>query len=51
MTKSIGHIQEFWDNMKFAIKRDKYKYQPFHKEPVRYRGTIITDTPYKHGKK
>ena len=53
MTKSIGHTQEFWDNMKFllkyAIKRDKYKYQPFHKEPVRYCGTMITDTPYKHG--
>jgi hypothetical protein len=53
MTVSIGHTQEFWDNMKFILKEalDKnlqlYRYQPFHINPAPYCGTMITDTPLK----
>lgn len=51
MTESIGHTKEFWDNFKFvlknAIKIRIYDYQPFHLEPVKYCGTMISDTPLK----
>lgn len=53
MTVSIGHTQEFWDNMKFLLKFALtpkvalYHYQPFHKDPKPYCGTMITDTPFK----
>tara|TARA_B110001450_G_C17651244_1_gene493375 strand:+ start:235 stop:846 length:612 start_codon:yes stop_codon:yes gene_type:complete len=51
MTKSIGHNQEFWDNMKFllkvAIENGIYTPQDFNKNPVEYCGTMITDTPLK----
>ena len=53
MTKSIGHTDEFWENMKFLLHNvinsdlGVYQYQPFHKDPIEYCGTKITDTPYK----
>ncbi len=51
MTYSIGHKKEFWDNfkflLKFAIDNKYYYYEPYHKVPKKYCGTMITDTPYK----
>lgn len=51
LTKSIGHTKEFWDNFRFvlknAIKMGIYRYQPFHLKPVKYCGTLISDTPLK----
>jgi hypothetical protein len=51
MTVSVGHKQEFWDNfkfiLKFAIDNKYYEYVPYHKTPVKYCGTMITDTPHK----
>jgi len=49
MTKSIGHTQEFWDNMRFLLKKaillKIYKKQNYKKKPVPYCGTEITDSP------
>lgn len=49
MTKSVGHTQEFWDNMKFLLKVGVeigvYVKQDFNQNPVAYCGTKITDTP------
>lgn len=49
MTVSIGHTEEFWNNMKYllkhAIKHGIYKKQDFKKKPERYCGTTITDSP------
>uniref|UniRef100_A0A6C0EI97 WLM domain-containing protein n=1 Tax=viral metagenome TaxID=1070528 RepID=A0A6C0EI97_9ZZZZ len=49
MTLSIGHTDEFWDNMKYllkhAIKHGIYKKQDFRKKPEKYCGTTITDSP------
>lgn len=49
MTESVGHTQEFWDNFKYllkkAIKLGIYTIQEFHKDPVKYCGIMITDTP------
>lgn len=53
MTKSIGHQEEFWENMEFILKEvidsqlNVYNYVPYHKQPEEYCGTTITDTPYK----
>ena len=51
MTVSIGHTQEFWDNfkflLKFAIAEGFYNYHPYHQQPMKYCGTMITDTPHK----
>jgi predicted metal-dependent hydrolase len=53
MTESVGHTQEFWDNMKFLLglaMSDKlriYNYQPYHQTPQTYCGTVISDTPLK----
>lgn len=51
MTKSVGHNPEFWDNFKFLLKVATdigvYKHTDFNKNPVKYCGTRITDTPYK----
>ncbi len=51
MTKSIGHNQDFWDNMKellkVAIELGLYQKQDFKNNPVMYCGTKITDTPLK----
>lgn len=52
MTKTIDHTPEFWNNFRFllkeTIKLGLYKYQPFHKRPVKYCGTLISDTPLKN---
>ena len=49
MTKSIGHTDEFWGNMRYllreAINMNLYKQQNFRKRPVTYCGTTITDSP------
>lgn len=49
MSKSIGHTKEFWDNMKYLLKKgidlDIYKKQDFNSKPKEYCGTMITDTP------
>lgn len=51
MTKSVGHTKEFWDNFRFLLKHaidiKLYDYQAFHKSPVKYCGTMISDTPLK----
>ena len=53
MTVSIGHTEEFWENMKFLLKEaissglNLYDYHPYHSDPVPYCGTMITDTPLK----
>lgn len=49
MTVSIGHTEEFWNNMRFilkvAIRKGIYKRQDFRKNPQPYCGTTITDSP------
>ena len=49
MSESIGHTKEFWDNMKFLLKKgieiDIYTKQDFNSMPKEYCGTMITDTP------
>jgi hypothetical protein len=49
MTKSIGHGEDFWDNMRYllkvAIQLGLYTKQDFRANPVTYCGTRITDTP------
>lgn len=51
MTESIGHTDEFWNNMKlllkFAIKKKIYEYVDYNAQPVPYCGTTITDSPYR----
>ena len=51
MTKSIGHKPEFWDNMIFLLKEaisiGIYKKQDFNRNPVKYCGITINDTPLK----
>jgi len=53
MTESVGHTDEFWENMRFllaiAMSDDLqiYHYQPYHVEPKAYCGTMISDTPLK----
>jgi predicted metal-dependent hydrolase len=49
MTKSIGHTTEFWDNMRFLLKKGikigVYEKHDYNNIPVDYCGTKITDTP------
>jgi predicted metal-dependent hydrolase len=49
MSKSIGHTKEFWDNFRFllkeSIKAGVYQKQDFRRNPVKYCGTDITDSP------
>lgn len=49
MTKSVGHTEEFWDNMKYLLKKGikigVYKPVDYKKNPVPYCGTEITDSP------
>jgi|TARA_B110000977_G_C11078722_1_gene492142 predicted metal-dependent hydrolase len=49
MTKSVGHTEEFWDNMKYLLKKGIktgiYKAVDYKKKPVPYCGTEITDSP------
>lgn len=49
MTLSIGHTDEFWNNFRFMLKESIkigiYKRHDFKKNPEKYCGTFITDTP------
>jgi predicted metal-dependent hydrolase len=49
MTISTGHTDEFWDNFRFLLKESikigVYKRQDFKKNPEKYCGTQITDSP------
>ena len=49
MSKSIGHTTEFWDNMRFLLKKGialkVYKHIDYSKYPEDYCGIKITDTP------
>ncbi len=49
ITKSIGHTDEFWDNMKFLLKKSVkiniYKKHDYKNNPIPYCGTEITDSP------
>jgi len=49
MTKSIGHTPEFWNNMKFLLKKaidiGVYKNHDYRSNPIPYCGTEITDSP------
>ena len=49
MSKSIGHTTEFWDNMRFLLKKGielkVYKHIDYNKHPEDYCGIKITDTP------
>ena len=51
MTKSIGHNEEFWNNMRFllkeAIKANIYTQEDYMNNPVDYCGTVINDSPLK----
>lgn len=51
MTESIGHTEEFWDNfryiLKHAIQHGYYEKQNFRERPIKYCGTMITDSPLK----
>ena len=51
MTKEVGHTKTFWDNMRYllkvAISLNIYTKQDFNKNPVKYCGTKITDSPLK----
>lgn len=49
MTVSVGHTDEFWTNFKFllthAIKLNIYKEIDYSKNPKKYCGITITDSP------
>ena len=49
MTKSIGHTEEFWGNMKYLLKESikigVYKESDYRANPKKYCGTEITDSP------
>lgn len=49
MTKSIGHTEEFWDNMRYLLKKGikigVYRNVNYKDNPKAYCGTQITDSP------
>ena len=49
MTKSIGHTEEFWDNMRYLLKKGikigVYNNENYKDNPKAYCGTQITDSP------
>jgi predicted metal-dependent hydrolase len=49
MTVSVGHTEEFWTNFKFlltkGIELDIYKEIDYSKNPQKYCGITITDSP------
>ena len=51
ITKSIGHTEEFWDNMRFLLKISIslgiYQDVDYKKDPKEYCGIMITDSPIK----
>jgi predicted metal-dependent hydrolase len=50
MTKSVGHTEEFWDNMRFLLeiseKEGIYQVYDYSKHPEEYCGIMINSTPY-----
>ena len=50
MTDSIGHTEEFWDNMKYLLEKAEeiniYTPQDYNTNPVNYCGMEINSTPY-----
>lgn len=50
MSGSVGHTDEFWDNMKFLLEEARklgiYKVIDYKKENVEYCGMYIKSTPY-----
>ena len=54
MTLSIGHTEEFWDNMRYllekAIKISLYTKVDYKNQPQDYCGTKITDSPLEQSK-
>jgi predicted metal-dependent hydrolase len=48
MTKSVGHTEEFWDNMRYLLKKGikigVYTKVDYRKNPVKYCGLMITST-------
>ena len=50
ITKSIGHTEEFWNNMKFLLKEANklniYLPIDYNKTNVEYCGMLIKSTPY-----
>ena len=55
MTKSVGHTQEFWDNMAYLLERAEelkiYVPKNYRESPVDYCGMEINTTPHKKFKK
>jgi len=51
MTTSIGHTDEFWDNMAYLLEKGDelgiYVPEDYKKKPVDYCGMEINSTPYK----
>lgn len=49
MTKSVGHTEEFWSNMRYLLKKGikigVYQVHNYKQNPVSYCGTMITDSP------
>ena len=49
MTKDIGHTENFWENMRFllkkAIKINIYVAHDYKKNPVKYCGVMVTSSP------
>ena len=49
MTKSIGHTDEFWNNFKYllkdAIKMNIYVGVDYNRNPKKYCGITVSDTP------
>jgi len=49
MSKSVGHNEEFWNNFKFllkeAIKRGLYNCTNYAKNPKKYCGIEVNDSP------
>lgn len=49
MTKDIGHTENFWDNMRFLLKKGikcgVYTSVDYSKNPVRYCGVVVSNSP------
>lgn len=50
MSESVGHTNEFWDNMRYLLEEARklgiYKVVDYKKENVEYCGMYIKSTPY-----
>jgi predicted metal-dependent hydrolase len=54
MTKSVGHTEEFWDNMRYLLKKGikigVYTKVDYRKNPVKYCGIEILNSPLDNDK-